>query len=924
MTKFLRCSPLAILILLTACGRGGGGNSANSSGKTAATLQSIQVAAANASVPMGATEQLTATGSYSDGSNRNLTDTVAWTVSNSAILSVSSTGLASAETHGSATITATLGSVSGTTTLTITGSSLTSITVQAAAAAVAPGGTDQFTAIGNYSNGSTQALTSVTWSSSNQSVATISASGLATAKVQGATVITATMGTVSGAANLTVGTASLTSITVNSSSASVGVGSTDQFTATGNYSDGSTLTLTNSVTWGSSNTGLATVSNAGLVTGKAAGSVTITATSGPITGSANLTVTASLVSLSVTPALPTVAPNTTQQFHATGTFSDGSIQDVTSTVTWSSATPTVATISNSLPNNGLATAVKAGTSVITAYSGSASSSTTLTVSSATLSSIAITPSISTIPLDVVEQFTATATFSDGSTQNITNTATWSVSSSSSPAPVSITASGAATATSTGTATITAKSGTITGSIQVTVSTANLVSITIQQGSNVTIAQQTSTKLNAIGLFTDGSTHDISALVTWTSGNQPCATVISTGRVTGIVPGQCQATVTASFGSPSITASTTVNVTNATLASVSVTPSNPTVAPGTQLSFAATGVFSDLSTQVITYDVTWATSDNTIATINNATGGHGIASALFPGGNAATISATLEGITGTATLNVSSASVSKITLTSPSGVLAPASTLQFTAVASFNDNSSQNVSTSATWTVTYVGSTPIATITSYGQVTGQSPGMATVTATLGGVSNSANILVESYGALNQIVVTPAALTVPAQIIGSLNATGYFGSSNPPTTQNLTTVVTWTSSNAAVATVSNTGGTATPGEVTGIAPGNSTIAASFGGQVGTATVQVPTNVTLTGLAITPASPTINLGASEALVATATFSDLSTMNVTSQATWTSSDITVAVVSPMGVVTSAGTGTTTITATVNGVSTTTGVTVQ
>lgn len=920
MTKFLKCFPLAVVLVLTACGGSGVSNSSGGTGKNGSvTLQSIQVSAANSTVAAGGSDQLTATGSYSDGSTQNLTNAVAWTVSNSAIASVSSSGLVTAEAHGSATITATQGSISGTMILTVTTGTLNSITVTSASSSIAPGMTDQFTATGKYSDGSTQTLSSVTWAASNTAVATISAAGLATGVAQGSTTITATSGSISGTATLTVSGASLVSIAVNEASASVGAGLTDQFSATGTYSDGSTKTLS-SVTWSSSNQTLATVSSGGLVTGKAAGSVTITATSGTISGTANLTVTAALVSLTITPQLPSIAPGTTEQFHAAGTFSDGSIQDVTGTVNWTSATPTVATISNSIPTNGLATTIKAGTSLITASSGSISASTTLTVSSATLSSIAITPSISTIPLDVVQQFTATGTFSDGTAQNITNTVTWS---SSANAIVSITASGAATASSTGAANITAKSGTVTASLGLTVSAANLVSITIQQGSNVTIAQETSTKLNAIGLFTDGSTHDISALVTWSSANQPCVTVISTGRVSGIAPGQCQATVTASFGSPSISASTTVNVTNATLASISVTPSNPTVAPGTQLPFAATGLFSDSSTQVITYDVTWATSDNTIATINNSTGGHGIANALFPGGNPATISATLEGITGTAQLNVSAATVTSIALSSPSSVLAPASTLQFTAVGTFSDNSTQNISTSATWTVSYSGSTPIATITQYGQVTGQSPGVATVTATLGGISTSSNILVESYGALNQIVVTPATLTLPEQIVGSLNATGYFGSSTPPTTQNLTPVVAWTSSNAAVATVSNTGGTTTAGYVDGIAPGNSTIGASFGGQIATVSVQV-TSANLTALSISPSNPTIALGSSEALATTATFSDSSTMNVTSQATWTSSDVTVAVVSQLGVVTSVNSGTTTITATLNGVSTTTVVTVQ
>lgn len=91
------------------------------------------------------------------------------------------------------------------------------------------------------------------------------------------------------------------------------------------------------------------------------------------------TTTITLASITVTPANSSVAPGSTQQFTATGTYSDSSTQDITNAATWSSSTTTVATISNSTGSNGLATAITAGTSTITAISGSVSGSETLTV-----------------------------------------------------------------------------------------------------------------------------------------------------------------------------------------------------------------------------------------------------------------------------------------------------------------------------------------------------------------------------------------------------------------------------------------------------------------------------------------------------------------------------------------------------------------
>src|SRR5207302_92650 len=107
----------------------------------------------------------------------------------------------------------------------------------------------------------------------------------------------------------------------------------------------------------------------GLATSGGQGSATITATSGPVTGSTTLTVTsAALVSLAITPATPSIALGTTQQFTATGTFTDGGSQDLTSAAAWSSDTVATATINNA----GLAQSHGTGTATVTATSGIAS------------------------------------------------------------------------------------------------------------------------------------------------------------------------------------------------------------------------------------------------------------------------------------------------------------------------------------------------------------------------------------------------------------------------------------------------------------------------------------------------------------------------------------------------------------------------
>jgi hypothetical protein len=152
----------------------------------------------------------------------------------------------------------------------------------------------------------------------------------------------------------------LVSIAVTPGSATIGVNATQQFTATGTFSDNSTKDVTTQSAWTSSNTGTATVGAAtGLATGVAGGTVTITATDGTIKGTAQLTVSSgpTLKSIAVTPSTANISVNGTQQFTATGTFSDNSTKDVTTQSVWKSSNTEAATVG---AGTGLATGVGAG------------------------------------------------------------------------------------------------------------------------------------------------------------------------------------------------------------------------------------------------------------------------------------------------------------------------------------------------------------------------------------------------------------------------------------------------------------------------------------------------------------------------------------------------------------------------------------
>lgn len=249
-------------------------------------------------------------------------------------------------------------------------------------------------------------------------------------------------------------TATLTSIAVTASPASVGVGATSQFTAVGTYSDSTTKTLTTTATWTSATTSVATITSSGLATSLAVGTSVITATSGGVSGTATLTVTsATVATIAVTPATASIAPGATQTFVATATFTDGTSRILTSATTpavaWTSGTTANATIG---ATSGVATGVTAGTSVITATASSITGTATLTISTATLASIAVAPAPPSVISGSTRQLNILATFSDASTATVAGSSgTWS-SSATGVATIG-TNTGIATGVATGTSTV---------------------------------------------------------------------------------------------------------------------------------------------------------------------------------------------------------------------------------------------------------------------------------------------------------------------------------------------------------------------------------------------------------------------------------------------------------------------------------------
>jgi uncharacterized protein YjdB len=241
------------------------------------------------------------------------------------------------------------------------------------------GGTVQLSAVTRDANNNVLTGRSITWSSSNTGISTVSASGLVTAIAAGTATITALSETKNGTAAITVSAPApvpVATVSVSPASSTLQIGGTVQLS--GVTRDASNNILTGrSITWSSSNNGISTVSASGLVTAIAAGSVIITALSETKNGTAVVVVSAPPVpvaSVSVSPAADTLQVGSTGQFSAVTRDANNNILTGRA-ITWSSSNTAIATVSPS----GLATAVASGNAQIRATSETKIDSATLTV-----------------------------------------------------------------------------------------------------------------------------------------------------------------------------------------------------------------------------------------------------------------------------------------------------------------------------------------------------------------------------------------------------------------------------------------------------------------------------------------------------------------------------------------------------------------
>lgn len=592
-------------------------------------VESIVVAPANPTVAVGATIGLNA--QVMDINGAFVDRTVHWSSEDESIATVSEFGVVTARKLGTVQVAASTSGRSGFAQITVTAIPVATLQIVPGNKALLVEESFQFSAQVRDLSGTLLTGRPVTWTSNNEGVATVSATGLVTALSPGGAIITASSEGKSAPSSVTVSAVPVASVRVQPATLSLVDGQTAQLQAEPLSAQGKPL-VGRVILWSTSSAAVATVTSTGLVTANAPGSVVITATCEGQRGTVAVAVNPPSPNLVVvTPAQALVQQGATAQFTAEVLDALGRVIP-NSPVTFSSSDAAVASVSPT----GLLTGVTPGAATISATSGGKTGTAQVTVTNVPVASVAVTPNAPTIQVGKTVALAAQAL--GGSGQLLSGrTVAWS---SGTPAVAQVSSTGVVTGVSSGTAVVFASIDGVLGWANVTVVQVPVASVTIAPATPSVPVGQT-TQLTAVTKDAAGNILQ-GRVVSWSTSAAAIANVSSAGIVTGVTTGT--ATITATSEGQTGTVTLTV-VTGAR--TLTVTPDTATLAPlGT---VQLTAVVRDGNGAIITPGINWSTNNSAVAKVSS----NGKVTALVPGvavitaktGSGSTLA------TGTATITV---------------------------------------------------------------------------------------------------------------------------------------------------------------------------------------------------------------------------------------------------------------------------------
>ncbi|CAA9357849.1 MAG: hypothetical protein AVDCRST_MAG68-4208 [uncultured Gemmatimonadetes bacterium] len=646
-----------------------------------------------------------------------------------------------------------------------------SVEVTAPAAAMQAGQTMQLSVTAKNAAGTALSGKTFTWQSSSDGLASVSPSGMATAKGAGTVTFTATetASNRSGSMSVPITPAPVASVDIAPAAVSIAAGESRQLAATARDAAGAPL-AGRAVAWSSSSTAVATVDAAsGMVRAVAVGEATITASSEGRSATATVTVTpAPIATLALEPAAIALPVGGTRQLTVTARDAAGNTL-AGRTVTITTSNRAVAAVSGST-----VTAVAPGSATLTAVAEGKSTTATVTVTLEPIATITLEPTAIALPVGGTRQLTVTARDAAGNTL-----AGHTVTITSSNAAVATVSGSTVTAVATGNATLTAVAEGKSATATVTVTPPAIATlalepalIALQVGGTRELAV---TARDAAGNTLAGRT------VTITSSNAAVATV-SGSTVTAVGPGNAILTAVAEGKS----ASATVTVTLVPIATLALEPVSFALQVGGTRELTVTA--RDAAGNMLAGRTVTITSSNAaVAAVSGST-----VTAIGPGN--AFLTASAEGVTAVSGLTVTAVPVASVSVSPAALTMETGTARTFTATA-LDATGAVLAGRATTWSSSNTG---VATVNAGGGVTAHAPGVAIIWAGVEARSGSAMVTVVNPTAA-RVTLSPVFVTQNPGTIATLNAYAYTATggliANPG--------VTWSSLDPAVAGVSNTG-------------------------------------------------------------------------------------------------------------------------
>ncbi len=659
-----------------------------------------------------------------------------------------------------------------------------------------------------------------------------------------------------------------------------------------------------------------------------------------------------IMGIAIDPAEQILSVGETYSYKAYAIQKDLHKTPITKTIEWGVSDKKIA----SIDQRGNVVAIKAGRVGVTASYQGKTATVLLTIKKAKLQTITLMPEAETLHLGESKQYTAMGAYADNSVENLTNMVRWE---SSTPEIVSINSQGIVQAKLVGshskikatklgvfTSSSPPSDMSTTGKTSVKVNGESLVAVSIQP-SKATMHLQQIKPFFAEGLYSDGSTADITDQAKWTVVDKKILQMDTKGLMTGQAAGMTS--IKASYRNQS--ASAIVDVKTSSLEAIEIKPAKAKLHLGEQQQYYATAIYTDKTTVSITRGIRWESQNPDVIVMTQ----QGLGQAINAGTSEIKVIDIKTKIEASTLVKVDKSTLEKLVIIPRTLTLPVGTRIQLDAQGTYKGESPKNVTQDVTWAI---DNQRVAQLGPHnGQFTAKAEGTTTVTASLNGklAQSTIEVTEQTLEIEEEIVITtidsvngnmvakPAAgksnksqatdtsaynkktqaksaikslFILPDNtstdfVVGDKKSLGAIGVTNKGRRANVTQKITWESQSPNVLQVIKSGDKA--GQVTALSEGSAIIKATEGKTTASMRYQV-VKATLESISIQPENLTIPIDNTINYRAMGRYSDGKQREITDGVQWSSGDRQVAAIQQNGKVSPDSMGATTISANIQG----------